>query len=249
MPGAGSNWIGHLLSRRGRTAGPTAQGPGLGAVLFDMDGLLIDSEPFWTVAEQDLARSVGAAWTPELKAECIGKRIDVTVPIMLAGLGQPVTLDSVAAASGMLMKRMTELFAERLPVMPGVRELLDDLAGNGVPCALVSSSHRVLVDACLRALVGHPFSVSIAGDEVERAKPDPQPYLLAAAGLGVDPARCVVLEDSAAGAQAGVAAGSATVLIPSATVPPPTNGGWTELTSLTGVTLASLQALVNRQAR
>ena len=214
------------------------------AVLFDMDGLLIDSEPLWTIAEEDLAKSFGAVWTEEIKARCIGKRIDAAVPLMLAGLGQPVTDETVATAEALLMRRMTELFAEHLPLLPGVRELLDELAAERVPCALVSSSYRILVDACLTALGKHPFSVSIAGDEVEHAKPHPQPYLLAAAALGKNPRNCVVLEDSAAGARAGVAAGCRTLLIPGDTVPPPAvNSGWIAVPSLKNVTLDSLRQL------
>ena len=124
----------------------------------------------------------------------------------------------------------------------GARELLGLCAEAGLPCALVSSSYRVLVDACLIALGGSPFAISIAGDEVSDAKPHPKPYLLGAAALGVSPQSCVVLEDSATGATAGVAAGCTTVLVPSAHVPlPEADLGWTRVASLADLTVEELR--------
>lgn len=234
----------------------TSDGERLQAVLFDMDGLLIDSEPLWSQAESELAHSLGVAWTAEAKAACIGRRLDDAVPAMLAALGVPVTADREAGTAAFLLARMIELFSSQaLPLMPGARELLDALAAVGVPCALVSSSFRVLVDACLAGLPGHPFAVTVAGDEVALAKPHPAPYLRAAAGLGADPARCVVLEDSTAGAAAGVAAGCRTMLIPSLPGPDalhpevagaPDDQGWLVRRSLWELDVASLRALVPR---
>jgi len=203
-------------------------GLALGGVLFDMDGLLVDSEPLWTVAETDLARDLGAVWSPQLKAAVIGTRLDAAVPIILRELGVGTDPATVARTQGWLLARMTALFTERaLPLLPGARGLLDALTEAGVPCALVSSSYRVLVDTVLDRLGDHPFRVTIAGDEVAQAKPDPEPYRLAAEGLGAEPGSCVVLEDSVTGATAGVAAGCVTVLVPGGTVPPPAvAGGW-----------------------
>lgn len=217
----------------------------LAAVAFDMDGLLIDSEPLWTVAETELAASLGETWTQDIKARCIGKRMDQAVPIMLSGLQQPVTPGNVEATSGFLLRRMVELFAEELPIMPGATALMADLTSAKLPCVLVSSSFRVLVDACLAGLGEHPFVHSIAGDEVEHPKPHPEPYLRAAEALNVAPRHCVVLEDSGTGATSGVAAGCVTVLVPGDTVPPPVRrGGWTVVSSLTDVTLESLRSLI-----
>ena len=109
---------------------------------------------------------------------------------------------------------MAELFADGLSVMPGAQNLLADLAAAGVPQALVSSSYRVLVDAALATGLG-PFSLTIAGDEVGHGKPHPEPYLTAATRLGVEPVRCVVLEDSPSGVASGEAAGCAVVAVPS----------------------------------
>jgi HAD superfamily hydrolase (TIGR01509 family) len=184
------------------------------AVLWDMDGLLVDSEPLWTVAEHELAALHGGTFTPEMKAAIVGTRLEVAVPTLLAMLSVEPTPSEVARAQAWLLERMVALFTgSPLPLRPGAARLLGDLAEAGVPQALVSSSYRVLVDAALAGGAG-PFATTVAGDEVERGKPDPQPYLLAAARLAADPACCVVLEDSPAGVASRTAAGCAVVAVP-----------------------------------
>jgi HAD superfamily hydrolase (TIGR01509 family) len=184
------------------------------AALFDMDGLLVDTEPLWTLAEHDLAAELGGVFTPAVKTRIVGTRLDVAVPIMLDAYGVPVTPARVAAASRWLLARMTRLFADPPVFLPGALALVAALREQGVPVALVSSSYRVLVDAVL-AHTPDLFDVTVAGDEVSNAKPAPEPYLTAAARLGVSAQRCVVLEDSPAGAAAAEAAGCALVLAPS----------------------------------
>ena len=184
------------------------------AVLFDMDGLLVDTEPVWTVAEVELAHRLGGAFTPELKAAIVGTRLEVAVPTILRWYGAPTDDETVTRTADWLLGRMVELFRERPLVLPGVTPLLEALASAGVPTALVSSSYRVLVDAVLAHGLG-PFALTLAGDEVVQGKPHPEPYLTAAAALGVDPARCVVLEDSPAGVASAEAAGCAVVAVPS----------------------------------
>jgi HAD superfamily hydrolase (TIGR01509 family) len=209
-----------------------------GAVLFDMDGLLIDSEPLWTVAENELAESLGGTFTPEIKAAMIGKRLEIAVPILLEGIGRP-DADPLEAGEW-LLSRMTELFDERLPLQPGAQELLDAVRQAGVPAALVSSSYRRLVDAALHRVGPERFAVTIAGDEVENSKPHPEPYQLAATRIGVPPGRCVVLEDSEAGARSAVAAGCPCVVVP--TFPMPA-GPWRVVNSLRDITLEGLATL------
>ena len=184
------------------------------AVLWDMDGLLVDTEPLWTVAEVELAASFGGTWDEDIKAAVVGTRLDVAVPTVLRWFGVPDTPEQVASTSARLLARMVELFATSLSPMPGALRLLAALHDEGVPQALVSSSYRVLVDAVLDGGVG-PFAVTVAGDEVVDGKPHPEPYLTAAAALGVDPARCVVLEDSPSGVASGEAAGCGVVAVPS----------------------------------
>ena len=186
----------------------------LAAVLWDMDGLLVDSEPIWTVAETELAAQLGGRWDEAVKAAVVGTRLEVAVPTILRGYGVPDTPAQVAETSDWLLARMVELFRGQPPLLPGARELLADLRGRGVPVALVSSSYRVLVDAVLDGGVG-PFDLTVAGDEVAHGKPHPEPYLRAAQALGVPPTSCVVLEDSPAGVASGEAAGCAVVAVPS----------------------------------
>ena len=184
------------------------------AVLWDMDGLLVDTEPLWTVAEVELAATFGGTWDADIKAAIVGTRLDVAVPRVLRHFGVPDTAAQVADTSAWLLARMVELFATALSPMPGALGLLAALHDEGVPQALVSSSYRVLVDAVLDGGVG-PFAVTVAGDEVVDGKPHPEPYLTAAAALGADPVRCVVLEDSPSGVASGHAAGCAVVAVPS----------------------------------
>jgi HAD superfamily hydrolase (TIGR01509 family) len=179
-----------------------------------MDGLLVDTEPAWSMAEEELAALLGGVWSEQLKATIVGTRLDVAVPAILEHYGrQP---EEAPWAAQWLLHRMVELFAAPPLLMPGVTALLDELRSAQVPVALVSSSYRELVDAVLRHGVG-PFDVTVAGDEVEHGKPHPEPYLLAAARLRVPPGDCVVLEDSVAGVLAGEAAGCAVIAVPSVT--------------------------------
>lgn len=193
------------------------------AVLWDMDGVLVDSEPVWTVAETELYASWGRVWGPEVKAACVGKRLEAAVPIMIAfaGLDDGVVADP-AEVSAWLLARMRELFAERLRWRAGARELLDAVAARGVPQALVSSSYRVLVDAALLHVPPGRFAFSLAGDEVVHGKPHPEPYLTAATRLGVDPRRCVVIEDTLTGVASAEAAGCTCVVAPEITRVEPT---------------------------
>jgi HAD superfamily hydrolase (TIGR01509 family) len=215
------------------------------AVLFDMDGLLVDSEPVWSIAEREIADLLGGVFTPEIKVAMIGHGIVTAVPIMLTMLG---TTDADPDEVGeWLLRRTTELFREpgRLVLMPGASALLDRLADAGVPTALVSSSYRQLMTAVLEVVGTDRFAVTVAGDEVARAKPFPDPYLAAVAQLRVAPAACVVLEDSDTGARSGLAAGCPTVLVPSperGAVAPP--AGVTVAASLTAVTTTLLAGLV-----
>jgi HAD superfamily hydrolase (TIGR01509 family) len=184
------------------------------AVLFDMDGLLVDSEPLWTVAEIELARSLGGEWGDDIKTAIIGTRLDVAIPEILEWYDVPRGPDEIAAAMEFLLTRMVELFHDRLPLMPGALDLLDGVRALGVPTALVSSSYRVLVEAALDSLGRHRFDVTLAGDEVRNGKPSPEPYLTACSLLGIDVTRAVILEDAMSGVRSGEAAGATVVAVP-----------------------------------
>ena len=219
------------------------QARGLAAVLVDMDGLLVDSEPLWTIAEEELARELGGVWSVELKAAVMGTRLDVAVPRILEWYGVAATTEAVAEASEFLLTRMAALYRTEAPWRPGALALLEALRQGGIPTALVSSSFRILVDSVLSRLPAGTFATSVAGDEVARGKPDPEPYLTACSRLGVAPAACVVLEDAESGLLSGEAAGCAVVGVPD-TAPLAPGPGRTIVGSLLELDLERLQALV-----
>jgi HAD superfamily hydrolase (TIGR01509 family) len=179
-----------------------------------MDGLLIDSEPLWTIAEIELAESLGGNWGDDIKTAIIGTRLDVAVPTILKWYDVDSGPVEVDRAMAFLLGRMVELFHDRLPLMPGALDLVDGVRALGVPTALVSSSYRALVDAALDWLGRARFDATVAGDEVAEGKPSPEPYLRVCELLGVDPARCVVVEDAMSGIESGEAAGATVVAVP-----------------------------------
>lgn len=212
------------------------------AVLFDMDGLLIDTEPLWTIAEIELATTLGGRWGDDIKAEIVGTRLDVAVPAILRHYGADGSPAAVASASAFLLDRMVELFAADLPLHEGALELIDAVRERGVPTALVSSSFRVLVDAALRGIGAARFDLTIAGDEVTHGKPHPEPYLLACERLGVAPGHAVVIEDAMSGVLAAEAAGCPVVVVPFV-APVPAAPGRAVLAALTDVDLDWLLSL------
>ncbi|NUP50855.1 MAG: HAD family phosphatase, partial [Catenulispora sp.] len=183
------------------------------AVLFDMDGLLIDSEPTWFQAEVDLLAGYGHTLGPEHYPKVLGKPLEVSTAYLLELTGHPV---GAAEFADGIERAMIERLRDGVPMMPGAKELLVGLEGAGVPLGLVSASSRRIVEACLPAIGVDHFRVVVSGDDVVLGKPNPEPYLRAAAALGVDAVECVVLEDSPTGAAAGYAAGCRVVAVPHA---------------------------------
>jgi HAD superfamily hydrolase (TIGR01509 family) len=215
-------------------------------VLFDLDGLLVDSEPLWSVAEREVAAELHGEFTPQIKAAMIGQALPVAVPILLQGLDTPAARVADPQEVGQrLLIRVAQLFAAELPLQPGAWRLLEEVSSAGVPIGLVSSSYRLLVDTALEVLGRDRFSVTVAGDEVENSKPAPDPYLLAAACLGLPPSRCVVLEDSLAGVRSATAAGCPCVFVPTFH-PDDVPAGATLRRSLEEVDLAVLAAVAER---
>jgi HAD superfamily hydrolase (TIGR01509 family) len=186
------------------------------ALLFDMDGTLVDSEHLWLEAEVATMASLGANWTDADQAYSLGGPMERVIAYMVDKAGGGHDHGEVTATLLGHMERL--LRSEHVPWRPGARELLQAARSAGVPRALVSASWRSLVDAVheevLHEVGRDAFPVTVAGDEVTRGKPDPAPYLLAAKRLGVQPARCVVLEDSPTGVAAGVASGALVVAVP-----------------------------------
>ena len=213
---------------------------GLQAVLLDLDGTLVDTEDFWWEAESGLLADLGHPVHPAERKVVVGGPMSRVVDHLLTVSGAPL---SAAEFGPMINERFAELVGRGVPVRPGARELLKELAAEGVPAVLVSASHRRIIDLVLRTLGPENFAFSVAGDEVERTKPHPEPYLVAAARLGVDPTRCVVVEDSPTGVASGEAAGCPMVIVPSVTSIGPAPGR-TLLTSLEQLDVALLRSLV-----
>ncbi len=209
------------------------------AVLFDMDGLLIDTEPLWFRVETEILTELGALWDYSDHASLVGSSLKVASAFVADRAGNGVTAADVAQQ---LLLRMRERLRDAPVLQPGVVDLIDELDGAGVPRALVSSSFRVLVEAALEGLSPLTFDTVVAGDDVSAAKPDPEPYLLGAAKLGVDPSVCVALEDSPGGAASASAAGCFVVAIPSVAAIEPTPRRVIR-PSLVGVDLAFLRSL------
>jgi beta-phosphoglucomutase-like phosphatase (HAD superfamily) len=181
------------------------------ALLFDMDGLMVDSEPLWLEVERDFARARGGDFTAELARECVGRGLANTLAVMHRTFGVPV--DPVRDAADIV-----EHFIVRvgdLGLKPGFLELFDEARARDVPRALASSSARRLVEAILgRFEVRERFDAVVSGDDVVHPKPAPDIFLEAARRLGVAPPGCVVLEDSPSGVRAARAAGMPVIAVP-----------------------------------
>jgi HAD superfamily hydrolase (TIGR01509 family) len=210
----------------------------LQAVLFDMDGLLVDTEPQWYAAERETVGRLGGTWGPENHRDLLGSNLGVATAYMLAHTGSS---ESPARVEGWLEDAMTRQLEQAVTPQPGAVELVRALRAQGVPLALVSSSVRAHIKAVLSCLPELVFDASVGGDEVRRLKPDPEPYLTACALLDADPDRCVVLEDSPPGVAAGAAAGCRVIAVPSV-VPIAPAPGRLVVASLTEVTPALLRA-------
>jgi HAD superfamily hydrolase (TIGR01509 family) len=209
---------------------------GLAAVAFDMDGLLVDSEPLWFLAESAVMARLGAAWDPADQYALVGGSLGKTVEYLLAKATRPA---DPAVVGGWLLDTMVDLVSSRpLIVLPGAAELVGEAQAAGLPCALVTSSDPAVVDAVL-ARLDVRFDVVVCAADVTHTKPDPEGYLLAAAKLGADPWRCIALEDSPNGVAAAEAAGYHVVAVPSV-VPVPSRPGRVVLGTLAGVSLAEL---------
>jgi HAD superfamily hydrolase (TIGR01509 family) len=181
------------------------------AVLFDMDGLLIDSEPLWFAAETAVMNRLGVQWTQADQHQLLGGSLERSVSYMLAKAAWPVPPQTLAA---WLMADITERVRRDVPLRPGAPELLASVARAGLPSALVTSSERTFMAAVL-ASTGLRFDVLVCADDVTATKPNPESYLLAAKLIGVPPADCFALEDSPNGVASAEAAGCRVIAVPS----------------------------------
>jgi HAD superfamily hydrolase (TIGR01509 family) len=184
----------------------------LEGVLFDMDGTLVDSEKVWDVGLRELARRYGGELSAPARTRMIGTSMAESMDILHTDIAQPWR-DPFESVSW-LETRVGELFADGLIWRPGARELLAAVRAAGIPTALVTATRRQLVDVALATIGSTNFDVVVCGDEVDRTKPHPEPYLTAAAKLGVDVAHCVAIEDSPTGVASALAAGCVVVAVP-----------------------------------
>ena len=217
-----------------RDAGPDA-------VLWDMDGTLVDSEKLWTTSLHDTARWLGGALSPAAREAVVGGDMPRTLATLFDDLGLPHDAERMAAAERFLNDRTAELFGGGLSWRPGAQEALRLLDHLGWPTALVTNTERALTEAALDSIGREHFAVSVCADEVPFGKPDPDLYLRAAELLSVAPARCLAIEDSPSGALAAERAGAAVLVVP-CDVPVPGGPGRVLRPSLVGLTRADLQA-------
>lgn len=212
------------------------------AVLWDMDGTLVDSEKLWDIAMHALYERLGGVLTPEVRATTVGGSSENVMRIVYADLGLEPDPAAMAATADWLHDHTGELFAAGLPWCPGARELLDELAGADVPMALVTNTRRTLTEQALNSIGRHYFSVTVCGDEVAAGKPAPDSYRRAAELLGLEPSHCLAVEDSPTGTAAAEAAGCPVVVVPNE-VPVAPSPRRRHLESLTEVDMAGLRAL------
>src|SRR4051812_18769899 len=218
---------------------PTPPRPALQAVLFDMDGTLVETEQFWGEAMFALARRLGGRMSDEARERTVGTTVRTSMGILYADLGIRRSDEDLRADARGGEDEAARLMAGGAPRRPGARELIAAVRDAGLATALVTTTPRRVANLVLARIgeiaPGIPsFDITICGDEVPARKPDPAPYRQAMAALGVDAAECVVVEDSQAGVSAGLAAGAAVLAVPALQPvgPPP---GLVLRDSLTGV--------------
>ena len=216
----------------------------LKAVLWDMDGTIVDTEPYWIAAERALVEAHGGTWSHEQAMQLVGQSLTFSAGLLQqAGVGLEIRqiIDTLTAA-------VINSVQQQVPWRPGARELLEDLHRAGVRCALVTMSEGPLARQVVASLPRPYFEILVTGDTVSQGKPHPEAYLAAVERLretdpDLDIEHCVALEDSAPGVAAAVASGVATVAIPHI-VPLPQDGRYTLWDSLAGRTVADLESLL-----
>jgi HAD superfamily hydrolase (TIGR01509 family) len=185
------------------------------AVLWDMDGTLVDTEPYWMDVEQRLVEAHGGTWSTEHAVQLVGNELMTSARYIRELGGVELPPEEIVE---LLLNGVVSHIEREVPWRPGARELLAALRAEGVPCALVTMSYERFVAPVLAGLPKGTFDVVVTGDSVSPGKPHPEPYLHAARLLGVDPMACLAIEDSNTGARSAEAAGC-TVVVVENTVP------------------------------
>lgn len=183
----------------------------LSAVLWDLDGTIIDSEPLWLAAEQAMLDRFGIPLTAETRDRLVGTGLWEAAE-QFRQMGVEMSADDIVAE---WVAGVARGFDRLAPAWrPGAPELLHSLRDAGIPCALVTMSVRSLAEQVVRELPTGVFSAIVAGDEVAHAKPHPDPYLRAAAALGVPIEQCLAIEDSPTGLRSASASGAIAIGVP-----------------------------------
>ena len=219
------------------TLGATA---GLAAVLWDLDGRLVDTEPYWIEQEYALVAEFGGSWNDEHAHSLVGNDLIVSARYIARHGGVPLAPEEIIER---LLDGVVAQVRRHIPWRPGARELLDGLRAQAIPCALVTMSYQRLAQAVVESLPPGTFSAVVAGDDVANGKPHPEPYLTAAARLGVAPGECVAIEDSPTGVESAVAAG-VHVLAVEHLLPIPAGPGRTHAVTLENWSPRELAALL-----
>jgi HAD superfamily hydrolase (TIGR01509 family) len=187
------------------------------AVVFDLDGLLLDSEQVWDAAREQLVRERGGHWHEGAQRDMMGMSSPEWSRYMHDELGLPEAPEEINAE---VVRRMESLYREHLPVLPGARDAVERLATRW-PLGLASSSNRELIDLALELMdIGRFFRATVSSEEVDRGKPAPDVYLEVARRLGVEPAGAAAIEDSHNGIRSAKAAGMRVIAIPNPHFPP-----------------------------
>lgn len=217
---------------------------GIAAVLWDMDGTLIDSEPRWIQAQLELVAEHGGTWSYRDGLTLVGTDMVVTAERLQASGVQLPAADIIDR----LTREVTASLADGVAWRPGARELVGELRDQGVPQAIVTTSALSMTQVVADALPEGAIKALVTGEQVLRGKPDPEPYLVAARTLGVEPGRCVAIEDSPTGLTAAIAAGTIAIGIPHDAILDAA-GSWTRLDTLAGVTVADLVLIAEARRR
>nr|WP_325600307.1 HAD family phosphatase [Nocardioides sp.]HXH78142.1 HAD family phosphatase [Nocardioides sp.] len=180
-------------------------------MLWDMDGTLVDTEPYWIETEYAMAEKYGGTWSEEHALNLVGNDLLESGNYIRVHMDIDRTPQQIVDE---LLDGVVARVQQSVPWRPGALELLADLRANNVPCALVTMSWQRFVEPILAHLSADSFGSIVTGDRVEFGKPHPEPYLTAAAALGVAPEDCVAIEDSNTGAKSGVAAGCLVLCVP-----------------------------------
>jgi HAD superfamily hydrolase (TIGR01509 family) len=186
------------------------------AVVFDLDGVLVDSEELWDSAREQATREAGGSWSDRAQRDMMGMSSVEWSAYMHDELGVPLSPEEI---NRQVVERMERLYREGLPLIPGAREAVARLARWRL--GLASSANRPLIELALElAEIRELFSAVVSSEEVERGKPAPDVYLEAADRLEVPPAACAAVEDSESGIRSASAAGMRVIAIPNAAFPP-----------------------------